>query len=95
LVETVSHVWFSAGREHVRWQFEERDLTLPDPARIVSGGRWVEKLTVDQFTVRQASSAKTSASPCFNSNSRSVAFTDAGRATIRAPISTWEAGWCV
>ena len=36
--ERVARLVF-VGREHVRWQFEERDLTLPDPARIVSSGR--------------------------------------------------------
>jgi hypothetical protein len=64
----------------------------------VSGGDltgvWMGDLTVDHVHGQRGLSASTSASPSFSSNPRLVAFTDAGRVSSGASISTRESGAC-
>ena len=55
-------------------------------------GVWIGDLTVDHVHGQRALSASTSASPSFSSNPRSMAFTDAGRVSSGASISTRESG---
>jgi len=57
-------------------------------------GVWIGDLTVDHVHGQRALSASTSASPSFSSNPRSMAFTDAGRVSSGASISTRESGAC-
>jgi hypothetical protein len=57
-------------------------------------GVWIGDLTVDHVHGQRGLSASTSASPSFSSNPRSMAFTDAGRVSSGASISTRESGAC-
>ena len=68
-------------------------------SRNVSGGDltgvWVGKLTVDHVHGQAGFVRQDISFTLLQQQFAIVVFTDAGRATIRAPISTWEAGWCV